>query len=176
MEHTKHTKNEFFEADKRGQYKVLSTICETLYKSNSVKVLTFNLNYDNYSPIDIYIRVLTESDNMYSYAIECKDRNCKHTDFAEEGFLITTQKLMKLLEAAAEGYKPLYLNSFTDGYFVIWDLSKIKITDLGITRKKAFPKTTINNESHKVVEEQRLTLKLKDCVYCGKLNESQKVS
>lgn len=110
----------FHKRDELGQKKALP-ILEKLFNKCTLNI---EQHYDDYD-LDIYMTATTSNGNVYRYAIECKDRDWKHTDsedkFRTKGWMLEEHKYTKLREAAEKGYIPLYFNTFKDDTYCIWN-------------------------------------------------------
>lgn len=149
--------NKFNEADKIGQEKILPTLKYLFRKCN----LNIDQHIDDCGHIDIYFTATTKNGTEYYYAVECKHRRMPHTRY--DNYILEKNKEKYLMEDSK--YKPLYLNSFDDGWIIIWDLSKNnQIEKLG---EKVYNKYTVV-ESEKYVENKN-ALKVSDAVCVTKM-------
>lgn len=148
--------NKFFEADVKGQNKVLPVL-RNMFSGFNTKV---EPHFDDYTAIDIYMSASTSS-TLYKYAIECKDRDMSHDKY--DSYILEDSKREKLLEAFKEGYKPIYINTFTDDYMVVWDLSKIDFNDCA-ELKALLPATTVEYGAKKNKKNKLLKIEDSKCI------------
>lgn len=146
-------------ADAEGQNKVIPVI-KDLFKTE----LEFEQHVTDKGGIDVYFTASTLSDK-YIYSMECKHRNYNHTRFAQEGYMIEDAKRDKLMNDYKKGYKPIYANTFDDGYIMFWDLSKIDCEALPQLDKEV-PIKTLENKGKK--KKDNKLLQYNDAVYIGK--------
>lgn len=155
----------FNEADEYGQTKIMPTI-QALF---SACTLTVEQHFDDTSSIDIYITATTKSNKEIYYAIECKDRKMNHTKYGEEGYIIEDKKVKELMKAAAQGYKPIYLNSFSDDYIIIWNLNNIDFNACGETGMKQFHRTTVMKNNNDLYCKNKITLRNNQAQWLGRM-------
>ena len=156
---------EFNDADKYGQDKVMNTITTLL----SGCTLQIEQHFNDTNPIDIYITATTKSRKEVYYAIECKDRKMPHTKYQDSGYIIEDHKMKELMKAANKGYRPLYLNSFNDGYVIIWNLNKIDLNECGETGEKQFHRTTVKKSNNDLYTKNKITLKNNQAEWIGQI-------
>lgn len=117
--------DEFSEADKQGQDKVVPILKEMFKKCKDV---VLEQHYEDKGGIDIYLTATTHKGYTKKYAIECKDRDYSHTSFSvpyketPAGWVIDVPKYEKMVKAANDGYMSLYLNTFSDNTYYVWDV------------------------------------------------------
>lgn len=154
-------------ADYKGQQKAIPAL-QHLFEPYFT-TLTIDPHFDDYSSIDLYMYGTLPNNTQIKYAIECKDRNMEHTAYAEEGYIIEDFKKEKLLKAAEEGYRPIYLNTFTDDYMVVWDLNKVDFTQCGETGEKTYHRTNVMKESDPTYKKNKTTLKNSQAQWIGRM-------
>ena len=164
--------NEFNDADKYGQDKVMNTITTLL----SGCTLNIERHFDDTNPIDVYITATTKSGKEVYYAIECKDRKMAHTKYQDEGYIIENHKMKELMKAANKGYRPLYLNSFNDDYIIIWNLNNIDLTECGETGEIEFFKTEVTRGQTGKEKKNKTTLKNSQAVCIAKMVDEKQNS
>lgn len=157
--------DKFAEADNYGQCKVIPTIKGIF----SACTLTIDQHFDDKNSIDIYITATTKNQKEIYYAIECKDRKMSHTKYAEDGYIIEDHKVKELLKASEKGYRPIYLNSFSDDYIVVWNLDKIDFSKCGETGEKQFHRTTVMKNDFDLYSKNKITLKNSQSEWIGKI-------
>lgn len=157
--------NEFSKADKYGRDKVKDRLLSLFsdYLSN------VDLYYceDDTSRSDIFVSGWSNNDKLITYCIECKDRKFEHKKYEEEGYIIEQPKKEYLITQSQYGMIPLYVNSFSDNYMVIWNLNKINWDDCGKTGEKTFETTTV--KKGKLYQDNKQTLKLKQAQWIGSI-------
>lgn len=144
----------FSKADKQGQAKVV----DQLYKIFSGQTLTVDQHYIDKSTVDIYVTATTKTNKSYLYVFEVKDRNFEHTKYSD--CFLDVDKLNELRKR--EGYRQMYVHTFTDDWISIWDIGKI---DFSMYEPKAITRgkyTVIPSE--KVVRNSYL-IPDTECVY-----------
>jgi hypothetical protein len=92
-----------------------------------------------------------------------------HTKYAEDGYIIEDHKVKELLKASEKGYKPIYLNSFSDDYIVVWNLNNIDFTKCGETGEKQFHRTTVLKNDFDLYSKNKITLKNSQSEWIGKM-------
>ena len=162
----------FNEADKYGQDKVMNTITTLL----SGCTLQIEQHFNDTNPIDIYITATTKSGKEVWYAIECKDRKMSHTKYQYDGYIIEDHKMKELMKAANKGYRPIYLNSFSDNYIICWDLSKLDFGECGETGEIEFFKTEVTRGQTGKEKKNKTTLKNSQAVYIAKMVDEKQDS
>lgn len=158
--------NLFNEADCYGQTKIMPTLRAMFSGATSLQV---EQHFNDTNSIDIYVTATTKNNKEVWYAIECKDRKMTHTKYKDEGYIIEDWKVKELLKAHKDGYKPIYLNSFSDNYIICWDLSKIDFEECGKTGEKTFHKTTVMKSNDDLYKKNKITLKNSQSVWLGKM-------
>lgn len=155
----------FNKADFEGQSKVIPTL------KNLFSGCTLNIeqHYNTKNPVDIYITATTKNNTEHYYAIECKHRNFAHTKFEKYGYIIEHHKVKELMKESQRGYKPIYLNSFNDGYMLIWNLEEIDFNECGETGELTFKKTTVLKDETRTYKLNKITLMKNQCVWRGKM-------
>ena len=157
----------FHNADKAGQAKVIPTLKNIF----SAFTLTIDAHTDDYGGIDLYFTATTTNGHQYIYCAECKDRVMPHYTFGEEGYILEQHKKKKLEKASEQGYKPLYINTFTDNKMIVWDLSKINYNECGTTGNKTFHNTTVTKNDNELHQANKLTLKNCQAVWIGDITK-----
>lgn len=142
--------------DKKGQDKVL----KILPKLFSGYTLNIEQHIEDNGKVDIFMSASTET-KLYKYAIEAKDRWHPHTAFADEGWILEEDKYIELMEYYKQGYRPIYFNTFNDGTYVVWDVSKCKFTKGSKTSRRK----TVEDKGK--VTRDRLFVKVADCTCSG---------
>ena len=158
--------NLFHKADKAGQKKVKDTI-KVLFSGCT---LTRDEHIEDSGYIDIYITATTATNTSITYAIEAKDRDMPHTKYAEEGYILEDWKKKKLEEASKQGYRPLYINTFTDNKMIVWNLNKIDYSKCGETGERIFHKTTVMKSNNDLYKKNKITLKNSQAVWIGDIS------
>ena len=85
----------------------------------------------------------------------------------ERGYIIEQHKKEYLINQTQYGYTPLYVNSFSDDYVVVWNLNKVDWSNCSTTGEKTFKEKTVV-DSEKYVDNKQ-TLKLEQAQWMGKL-------
>ena len=147
--------NKFDEADYFGQKKILPTLKQMF----SGCTLQIDQHFDDKNSVDIYITATTKNNKEVWYAIECKDRKMTHNKYKDEGYIIEDWKVKELLNASSKGYRPIYLNSFSDDYIVVWNLNNIDFSKCGETGEKQFHRTTVMKNDFDLYSKNKITLK-----------------
>lgn len=107
--------NLFNEYDKYGRSKVIRWINETYPERYKL-----DPKQGEYDRTDIDATGYTKSSEVW-YKIECKDRWYPHTDFGGE-WVIEDKKIKELRDGFRKG---VYINTFSDDYIVVWDISSM---------------------------------------------------
>ena len=142
-------------ADQQGQDKVLA-ILPQIFSACSI---VYKQHIEDKGRVDIELTATTSSNRTYRYAIECKDRAYKSDDY--ETWMMETQKYNDLMEYSAKGYKPIYINTFSDNKYLVWDVSKTPI----IRKTYTTNRTTVENNGK--VTKVRYMLPTSGCCYSG---------
>lgn len=153
-----------WEADEKGQEKVLHAIKE-IFKGYFINI-TIDTHFDDYGAIDIYMTGTTKNNNAITYAMECKDRKVAHTYYPD--YILEKDKKRKLLDASKKGYKPIYINTFTDDYMIVWDLNRIDFKDCSNV-EKTFHKYTVVHQHGDTYQENKISLKTEQARWIGKM-------
>ena len=121
--------------DYKGQVKALPILKDLFKKCKEVKFIHHIIDKGR---VDIELFVTTSKGNNVKYYIECKDRWCYFDKYADEGYILEISKYDVMIKKQQDsGYIPLYLNTFKDNKYRIWDLNKIPNKKIGhIERKK----------------------------------------
>lgn len=145
----------FSETDRIGQDKVVEILKDTF----SACTLNIEQHYEDKAYVDIIMTATTANNVSHTYAIECKDRWYKSTAFND--WMLEEHKYNHLMEYKKKGYKPIYFNTFSDGKYMLWDVSK------GDWEKKIFncPNTTVEDNGRQ--DKVRLLLPSSACTYSG---------
>ena len=151
--------NEYNKRDYWGQKKVLPTLKQMF----SGCTLTIDQHFNDKNEIDIYITATTKNNREVWYAIECKDRNYNHEYFKKNGFLIEQTKINALERAKENGYRPIYLNTFTDNICIIWNVANVNWDELK-EYKGMLPIATVEDKGEKEKKNKLLTYELKTLI------------
>ena len=163
---------EFQKADNYGRDKVINTLVKLLTPYlNNIEIIYTGIKDKE----DIFIIGNNKKkNNIIKYCIECKDRKFEHTKYdndemedEERGYIIEQHKKEYLISQSQLGYIPLYVNSFSDNYMVVWNLKKINWDECSTTGDKTFKEKTVV-DSEKYVDNKQ-TLKLEQAQWIGKL-------
>ncbi len=96
--------------------------------------------------------IVKTSDKRYMIEIKC--REMPSTRY--EDYMIEEKKMEYLLQCSANGYIPLYINFFTDGTCLVWDLR----FELGSESRNVLTNIlTVNPNAGKVVRKRNFLLK-----------------
>lgn len=144
--------------DYEGQEKASLALTQLFGKYEDV---TMEHHITDRGRIDIFLTVKHKG-IMYKYAIECKDRDFTSTTF--DTCMLNPDKWGWLMAYKKMGYKPLFLNTFTDDKYVIWDVS---ISDWYVGMVEV-PVSTVDKSKGKTLEP-RYFLPVEDCIYQGDL-------
>ena len=126
----------FTQADKAGRDKVINHI-----NSKYPNRYRMEVKVGEYDSTDIDVTGYTKSNEVW-YTWECKDRCFPHTAFTGE-WVIEDKKIAALRgNTDRKGY---YVNTFSDGYMVIWDISGMSDEEIeGLPVKECtWKKTTV---------------------------------
>lgn len=112
-----------FKCDEKQKQLVKALITE-LFKNYDV--IFDEANEENeYADIDILFTAYTKDGYFVKkYAMEIKQRLYGHTAFNGDWF-IEVKKYNNLLDYQSSGYTSVYLNTFNDNTYVIWDIEDI---------------------------------------------------
>ena len=155
----------FDSTDMHGQSRILPTL-KAVFSGCTLQI---EQHFDDKNPIDIYVTATTKSGKEVLYAIECKNRKMTHTKYKDDGYIIEEKKIKSLLAAHKMGYRPIYLNSFTDNYIICWDLSKLDFGECGETGEIEFFKTEVTRGQTGKEKKNKTTLKNSQAVYIAKM-------
>ena len=163
---------EFQKADNYGRDKVITTLVTVLTPYLDNIEVTYTGIKDKE---DIFIIGNNKkTNNIIKYCIECKDRKFEHTKYdndemkdEERGYIIEQHKKEYLITQSQYGMIPLYVNSFSDDYVVVWNLNKVDWDNCSTTGDKTFKEKTVV-DSEKYVDNKQ-TLKLEQAQWIGKL-------
>lgn len=163
---------EFQKADNYGRDKVITTLVTVLTPYLDNIEVTYTGIKDKE---DIFIIGNNKkTNNIIKYCIECKDRKFEHTKYdndemkdEERGYIIEQHKKEYLITQSQYGMIPLYVNSFSDDYVVVWNLNKVDWDNCSTTGNKTFKEKTVV-DSEKYVDNKQ-TLKLEQAQWIGKL-------
>lgn len=163
---------EFQKADNYGRDKVITTLVTVLTPYLDNIEVTYTGIKDKE---DIFIIGNNKkTNNIIKYCIECKDRKFEHTKYdndemkdEERGYIIEQHKKEYLITQSQYGMIPLYVNSFSDDYVVVWNLNKVDWSNCSTTGEKTFKEKTVV-DSEKYVDNKQ-TLKLEQAQWIGKL-------
>lgn len=109
--------DKFQKKDYEGQLKAAPVLSNLFSKYEDV---TMEHHITDRGRIDIFL-IVKHKGIEHKYAIECKDR-----DFTSETFdtcMLNPDKWGWLMAYKKLGFKPLFLNTFTDNKYMIWDVS-----------------------------------------------------
>lgn len=96
--------------------------------------------------------IVKTSDKRYMIEIKC--REMPSTRY--EDYMIEEKKMEYLLQCSANGYIPLYINFFTDGTCLVWDLR----FEGGAEQREIYcNKVTVNPNAGKVTRKRNFLLK-----------------
>lgn len=110
--------DKFQKKDYIGQLKAAPVLEELFKKCIDV---TLEHHITDRGRVDIFVAAQTHQGVTTKYAIECKDR-----DFTSDTFdtcMLNPDKWGWLMAYKKMGFKPLFLNTFTDNKYMIWDVS-----------------------------------------------------
>lgn len=128
--------NLFTQADKAGRDKVINHI-----NSKYPNRYKMEAKVGKYDRTDIDVTGYTKNNEVW-YTWECKDRDYPHTAFTGQ-WVIEDDKIVALRKSSnRKGY---YVNTFTDGYIAIWDISSMteeEINSLPV-KESDWKKTTV---------------------------------
>lgn len=122
--------NIYNERDSKGQEKVVP-ILEDLFSGCTINL---EQHIEDSGEIDIFMTATTKNNREYYYAIECKDREYRLSDF--DDWIIETRKYRALKQASIRGYRPIYINTFPDGEYLIWNLNLVEPTERVMKTKR----------------------------------------
>lgn len=157
----------FQTTDEKGQAIALGHLKQVMKNCT----LTIDQHIDDYNPIDIYITAVTPSNKTELYAFECKHRQKYTYDYVmKNGAMLELDKKANIYRAIKDGYKGVYMMTFSDGY-MIWVLNNIKddIDALPLTYVKC-PKTTVVDSGTK--NKACLILPYSLCKYSRRLQKN----
>lgn len=103
--------------DYEGQLKA-SSILEDIF--GNYEDVTIEYHILDRGRVDIFV-VVNHKNTIHKYAIECKDRLFTSTTF--DTCMLNPDKWGWLIAYKKLGYRPLFLNTFTDNKYFIWDVS-----------------------------------------------------
>lgn len=142
-------------ADYIGQAKALE-IFKQLFSGCTVQ---YEQHYSDKSPIDIYVTATTKNGKVSTYAVECKDRNFSIDRY--DDMMIERHKYNSI--KSVSGYKPIYFNTFTDGY-AVWNLQNTPYEERNVNCGKS----TVEDKGK--IDKVCYFLNKKDCIASGKTN------
>lgn len=148
--------DEFERAEISGQTKAVKVIKE-LFKNCKLNIVQ---HIENKNGIDIYVTATTKNGTTARYSIEAKDRSMEHKSFGGL-WMIEKPKMYKLIDDVSKGYTALYLNTFGDNTYFIWNPMKNKFVDGIINAKKYTVKASA------VVEKPSYMFDIKDFTQSG---------
>ena len=112
-----------FKCDKEQKELVKALIVE-LFKNYDV-IFDEENDKNEYADIDILFSVWTKDGYFVRrYAMEIKQRLYDHNDFNGDWF-IEVKKYNNLLDYQSSGYTSVYLNTFNDNTYAVWDIKDI---------------------------------------------------
>lgn len=147
--------DKFSAADQSGQEKVLKVLPQIFEKCNIV----YTQHIEDKGRVDIELTATTSSGKEVKYAIECKDRTYKSDDY--DTWMLEWQKYLDLMKYEENGYRPIYINTFSDNKYLVWDVSKTPIIRKSYTTNK----TTVEDSGK--VTRVRYMLPTSGCCYSG---------
>ena len=162
----------FAYADKQGQSRILPTI-KALFSGCTLQI---EQHYEDKGCIDMYLTATTKNNKEVWYAIEFKDRKMSHTKYQYDGYIIEDKKIKSLLKAANKGYRPIYINSFSDNYLIWWELSKLDFGECGETGEIEFFKTEVTRGQSGKEKKNKTTLKNSQAVCITKMVDEKQDS
>ena len=150
--------NKFNSVDAYGQEKVIKVLKDIFSRNNP----RFIQHIEDNGRVDIEMYVTDKNGNEVKYAIECKDRYMP--DWRYNSYIIEDGKIDALTTYSADGYKPLYINTFSNDMMYVWDISNIEY-DM-IYGKEYHYKTV--EESGTYRKDKKMVRK-EDAVWVGKM-------
>lgn len=112
-----------FKCDEKQKQLVKALIVE-LFKNYDV-IFDEENEENEFADIDILFTAYTKDGYFVRrYAMEIKQRLYDHSDFGGEWF-IEMKKYNNLLDYLSSGYTSVYLNTFNDNIYAIWDIKDI---------------------------------------------------
>lgn len=129
--------DEFERLEVIGQTKAVK-ILKDLFKECKLNI---EQHIEDKGGIDIYITATTKAGTVKKYAIEAKDRHKGHQEY-NGMWMIEKKKMYKLIDDVSKDYTALYLNTFADDTYFIWNPMKNKFIDSEITAQKYTAKTS----------------------------------
>lgn len=147
--------DKFSVADQAGQEKVLKVLPQIFEKCDIV----YTQHIEDKGRVDIELTATTSNGNTCKYAIECKDRTYKADDY--DTWMLEWMKYNDLMKYEEQGYKPIYINTFSDNKYLVWNVSKTPIVRKSYTTDK----TTVENNGK--VTRVRYMLPTSGCCYSG---------
>lgn len=142
-------------ADATGQEKAVKILKDVF--SNCT--LDIEQHIEDKGRVDIIMTATTQSGVSKTYAIECKDRWFPHNQYPD--MMIDKEKYDVLKSYSTSGYTPIYLNTFSDDTYIVWDLDKV---DVDIRNAKT-KRTTVEYNGY--VDKPRCFFKTSDCTFSG---------
>lgn len=117
---------------------------EAIFNSSD-KVAKYEFTTGKFDRLDCF--TTGYSGNLTAY--EIKDRDISSTLYPD--YILEVPKYKALMAAYDDGYTPYYINFFADNTVILWDVSKIDITNRVI--KKPCTRTTAENYGNRVEKE-----------------------
>lgn len=118
---------------------------ESIFKG-SHKVTNYEFTTGQYDRLDCFTTGATGALTAY----EIKDRDINSQTYPN--YILELSKLNALMEAKEKsGYTPYYINFFADNTILLWDVSKIDITNRVI--KKWCTATTAENYGNRIQKD-----------------------
>lgn len=142
-------------ADATGQEKAVKILKDVF--SNCT--LDIEQHIEDKGRVDIIMTATTQSGVSKTYAIECKDRWFPHNQYPD--MMIDKEKYDVLKSYSASGYTPIYLNTFSDDTYIVWDLDKVDVDIRNVKTKR----TTVEYNGY--VDKPRCFFKTSDFTFSG---------
>lgn len=150
--------DKFSEYDKKGQDKAV-TILKDIFSNCTLDI---EQHIEDKGKVDIIMTATTPKGKKYKYAIECKDRYYPHNQY--EDWMLEEHKYRDLMEYAESGYKPIFMNTFSDNTYICWNVSECQM------HKKMFTTTKTTVEDNGSIQRYRYMLPTSECTYSGTFN------
>lgn len=142
-------------ADATGQEKAVKILKDVF--SNCT--LDIEQHIEDKGRVDIIMTATTQSGVSKTYAIECKDRWFPHNQYPD--MMIDKEKYDVLKSYSTSGYTPIYLNTFSDDTYIVWDLDKVDVDIRNVKTKR----TTVEYNGY--VDKPRCFFKTSDFTFSG---------
>lgn len=150
--------NIYNEYDKMGQNKVINAL-DNIFSAHTH---TYTQHIEDCDIVDIEMSLTSSTtNNVFKYVMEAKDREYSST--AYDSWYLEEKKKNSLFQRSE---RPYYVNTFTDGKIVFWDLSKLDFYSIE-TKYIYLPKTTV--EKSDKIKKKVYMLPLSSAVYIGNI-------